>query len=581
MAKKSVNFVVGTILSLSMVLAACSNGNDNKQGSESPSASAPASAPASSQASAEPVDSTNYDPLGKYEEPLTITQVLSYRPPEDPETLKGITPETNGYLKDLKEMTNIEIKYKWSVPQDQFAQKFSLAIASGDLPDVMMVDQQTFEKFKEQDLIADLTDVYEKYASPTMKKVVESDGGLALQATTADGKLMGVTTSYQSPVQMGYIRADWLKNLNLQVPTTMEEFEQVAEAFVKNDPDKNGKNDTYGISMNKNFLINAWGFDARGIFYAYDSYPGGWLKGDDGKLLAGDIQPGTKDALAKLQSWYSKGILDKEFALKDENKASEDIVAGKVGITLGEWWVPNWPLNLNKDKDPKADWIAVPLPTVNGEPTKTLISQTLNEIMVVNKKYKNPEAAIKLANFYLEMQKPKYIDKSSPDYRGPKNGYVYLWFMPRLIYRNFLNDAFEAVNTALDAKQEKLDIPDDFLAAGDAAQFFTESKKYLANPKDNVAWGVYYSRVAKDGGFGLSKKVLDSNTIVNNEFFGVQTPTQVERGASLNKLIAETFTKIIMGAPLDDYDSFVSSWKKLGGDDITEEVNEWYVKNQG
>lgn len=580
MLKRSSLLLLSVVVMLVFVLAACSktnNGQESGKQSASPTASS-ASSPESSESS-EPAET--FDPLGKYEEPITLTQVLSYRPPEDPETLKGVTPETNGYLKDLKEMTNIDVKYKWSVPQDQFAQKFSLAIASGDLPDVMMVDQQTFEKFKEQDLIADLTEVYEKYASPTMKKVVESDGGLALQATTSDGKLMGVTTSYQSPVQMGYIRADWLKNFNLQAPTTIEEFEQVAEAFVKNDPDQNGKNDTYGISMNKNFLINAWGFDARGIFYAYKSYPGGWLKGDDGKLAAGDIQPGTKDALAKLQSWYSKGILDKEFALKDENKASEDIVAGKVGITLGEWWVPNWPLNLNKDKDPKADWIAIPLPTVNGEPTKTLISQTLNEIMVVNKKYKNPEAAIKLANFYLEMQKPKYIDKSSPDYRGPKNGYVYLWFMPRLIYRDFLNDAFEAVNAALDAKQEKLDIPDDFLAAGDAAQFFTESKKYLANPKDNVAWGIYYSRVARDGGFGLSKKVLDGNIFVENEFFGVQTPTQVERGASLNKLIAETFTKIIMGAPLDEYDSFVSSWKKLGGDDITEEVNEWYTKKQG
>lgn len=575
MLKRSSLLLLSVVVLLMFVLAGCSKTNDGQK-SGTPSASPSAPSPESSESS-DPAET--FDPLGKYEEPITLTQVMSYRPPEDPETLKGVTPETNGYLKDLKEMTNIEVKYKWSVPQDQFAQKFSLAIASGDLPDVMMVDQQTFEKFKEQDLIADLTDVYEKYASPTMKKVVESDGGLALQATTSDGKLMGVTTSYQSPVQLAYIRADWLKNLNLQAPTTMEEFEQVAEAFVKNDPDQNGINDTYGISMNKNFLINAWGFDARGIFYAYESYPGGWLKGDDGKLVAGDIQPGTKDALAKLQSWYSKGILDKEFALKDENKASEDIVAGKVGITLGEWWVPNWPLNLNKDKDPKADWIAIPLPTVNGKPSKTLISQTLNEIMVVNKKYKNPEAAIKLANFYLELQKPKYIDKNSPDYRGPNNGYVYLWFMPRLIYRNFLNDAFEAVNTALDAKQEKLDIPDDFLAAGDAAQFFTESKKYLANPKDNVAWGVYYSRVAKDGGFGLAKKAMDSNNIVKNEFFGIQTPTQVERGASLNKLIAETFTKIIMGESLDEFDKFVSSWKNLGGDDITEEVNEWYVKN--
>ena len=38
----------------------------------------------------------------------------------------------------------------------------------------------------------------------------------------------------------------------------------------------------------------------------------------------------------------------------------------------------------------------------------------------------------------------------------------------------------------------------------------------------------------------------------------------------------ESFTKIIMGASLDEFDKFVASWKSLGGDKIIEEVNAWY-----
>ena len=150
----------------------------------------------------------------------------------------------------------------------------------------------------------------------------------------------------------------------------MDELEQVARAFVQQDPDQNGKSDTYGIAMQKNLFF--WGFDLRGFFNGFGAYPSigdnqsAWIKDDSGKLIPGLIQPEVKTALGKLQSWYKEGILDKEFALKDENKSVEDITAGKVGISYGEWWYPNWPLNLNVDKDPKAEWIALQIPGLDG-----------------------------------------------------------------------------------------------------------------------------------------------------------------------------------------------------------------------
>ncbi|MNI81013.1 hypothetical protein D3C73_1375910 [compost metagenome] len=55
-----------------------------------------------------------------------------------------------------------------------------------------------------------------------------------------------------------------------------------------------------------------------------------------------------------------------------------------------------------------------------------------------------------------------------------------------------------------------------------------------------------------------------------------------QKGATLDKLQEETFIKILTGsAPVSDYDTFVENWKKLGGDQITEEVNEWYNSTFG
>lgn len=519
------------------------------------------------------------DPLGKYPETVVVTEVLGYNPPEDPRTPSGITPEQNAYLKDLKEMMNIEVKYKWTVPSAQYEQKFSLAMASGDLPDVIEVDQKNYEKLKKQGMLADLTEAYANYASPDLKSYMESDGGFAMKRFSEDGKQLGIP-AFEDPflsTQILWIRQDWLKNLGLEAPKTMDELEKVALAFTKDDPDQNGKNDTYGLALQKNLFF--WGFDVRGFFNGFGAYPSvgdnqsAWIKGSDGKLIPGLIQPEVKTGLGKLQQWYKDGIIDKEFALKDENKAVEDLISGKVGISYGEWWYPNWPLNSSVDKDPKAEWIAIQLPGVDG-PAKSLVPKIRsNKIFVVNKKAKNPEAAIKMLNFYIEVGKKEFKDKNRAE-----EGYVYNWFNPRIANPVDIDTIYTEVNKALDANQTEIDINDANYKT--VADTFKATQDYLANDTSNatkgINWGLYYSRAAKDGGWGLTKKIKETDQFVYNEYYGLPTPTIVEKGGQLDKLMQESFTKIIMGASLDEFDKFVDSWNALGGKQIIDEVNEWY-----
>jgi hypothetical protein len=66
---------------------------------------------------------------------------------------------------------------------------------------------------------------------------------------------------------------------------------------------------------------------------------------------------------------------------------------------------------------------------------------------------------------------------------------------------------------------------------------------------------------------------------IMNEFQGMPTPTQRERGADLNTMEDETFISINVGEqPLSAIDTYVTNWKRLTGDEITEEVNEWYSR---
>ncbi|MCD9024944.1 extracellular solute-binding protein [Cohnella sp. NL03-T5] len=552
------------------VLSAC--GSNDEKSSDQPKQESTASADGTGKSDETPSATTEAaDPFGKYAETLTVKEVLGYGPPEDPKTPSGLTPDQNAYIKDLKDKLNIDLKYMWTVPSDQYEQKFSLTVASGDLPDIMDVDIRNFEKFKSQGVLADLTEAYEKYASPTLRKFMESDGGQAMKSLSQDGKLYGIP-GFEEPflsTQIMWIRSDWLKNVNMEAPKTIDELEKVAEAFTSGDPDKNGKKDTYGLAISK--AIISWGFDTRGLFNGHNSYPGGWIKGSDGKLAAGEIQPETKTALERLQGWYKKGILDKEFALKDDNKVVEDIVGSKVGIVYGEWWYSNWPLNLNRDKDANADWIAVQIPGIDGKPGKSLVPRVrMGHIVTVNSKFSNPEAAIKMINFYIDKNSKAYYDTNKPE-----NGYVYNWFVPRIYNPVEMETIYTEVNKALESKQDQ--VSEDVPYFINVQKPLDAAKKFLAG--DKSGWGLYMSRVSPDGGWGVTRKIRDNKDYVYNEFYGTATETMVEKGAQLDKMLGETFTKIVMGAPISEFDKFVDSWKALGGDDITNEVNDWYQKN--
>ncbi len=552
MKSKTVRSILATSVLLGTILAGCGAEEEQPQSSDSTEK-----------------EKTNFsqekaDPLEKYEEPVTVTQVLGYMPPEDPKAPQGLTPDKNGYVDKLKEYLNIDLRYLWTVPTEQFEQKFSLSIASGDLPDIMVVGQNVFEKFKEQNLLADLSEVYPKYASHTLEKFMDFDGGETLKRFMSDGKLLGIP-DYVDPymsTQLMWIRTDWLENLQLQAPTSLEELIETAEAFVQNDPDQNGKPDTYGFAVSKKLI--SWGFDARGIFYTMGAYPNGWLKDADGKLVAGNIQPETRQALEMMSQWYAQGLLDKEFAFKDENKVAEDVIAGKVGIVFGEWWYPNWPLNLSKEKNPQAEWQAFPLPSFEGKPGKSLVDQLrLNNVMVVNKKFAHPEAAIKLANFYLE-----YPEKPNDT---AENGFIYHWYEPRFNYPGFYEEEYLEVWDAIETGKTEI--------AQEYDLVLQNTRKYLSGDKNPSVWGSYFSRAAEDGGWGVTRQVRNQKQVTINEYAGPPTATQIEKGGSLDKLMDETFMKIILGsASIEEFDKYAESWKRLGGDDITKEVNEWYAK---
>ncbi len=549
---------------MTVSMAACGS-NDSKTGEATSSGFSAASSTAAA-------DQKPVDPLAKYtpEIDLTAWRYLN----NGIEFAPGDTIDNNVWIKHYKEDYGINLKYAWTVPEEQFDQKLNISVASGDLPDIMWLRNKQLIELAENDMLYDLTDLYKNNTSDFVKGILGQDKA-SFDSAKIDGKLMAIpsTASSVDNLQILYMRADWLKNLGLQVPKTLQELYAVAEAFTKNDPDKNGKNDTIGLALVKNFLdVNNKHASAAGLFAGYHAYPRRWVKDVSGNAAYGSIQPEVKTALQELQNMYKAGLLDKEFGVKDRAKVTETVSAGKVGITYGGLSSPGAFLKDNAINDPKADWQAIELVSTDGKPAMPVTSMPVSRYFAVNKNCKNPEAIMK----FLEDTCIGYQPGNSPELKARNDKFgvtpdgIAVWQYQLVSVEPALKN-LNAHNNVIEAIQSK----DTSKLNSEEMGYYEKIQKSQAG--DRQFWGderIFGTPSSSD----VIGKYVDSNNLLTNLFYGAPTDTMVEKQATLEAMEDEVFTKIIMGESIDSFDKFVSDWKKLGGDQITKEVNEWYAQ---
>src|SRR5690625_1596746 len=376
------------ILGLILLLVACSDTNENSNdGNESK------------------VETGDMDPFGKYEEPITIA-IGAEVDPSDTSLLPGETPLNNKYVNNVKENLNIDVEHYFTASPSNMDQKISMAIASNDLPDALVVGPVELRQMVEADQIADLTEIYDNYISDEIREVIDSTDGIAIDNATFDGKLMAIPNAQSGAdgIHNLWIRQDWLDNLGLEVPKTVEDLKEVARAFTEDDPNETGEDDTIGLAgpgtnnkINANFIEssnNLYGFD--GIFSAFHAYPGYWLEDDDGEPVYGSLLPETKEALWILRDMYDEGLIDKETGVRENPR--ESVISGETGMFFGPFWMPYDGIVDAVKENPEANWqsYAVPL-DANGDYTPHLMTPT-NEYVVVRKDYEHPEDVVKMLN---------------------------------------------------------------------------------------------------------------------------------------------------------------------------------------
>lgn len=298
------------------------------------------------------------------------------------------TYDNNRWTKWVNEKGPVDVKYV-PVQRNGSEQKIPVLFASGDAPDLVLeYNAGMRSQLWSQKQLMPLDDIIDKY-STEYKQLLEKFPQLKKVTAMPDGKIYQIGKVIKPTAQtVMVIRKDWLDKLKLQVPKTVDDFYNVAYAFAHNDPDGNGKNDTYGFNMNEHYIIDKM-FGSE-LFII-----------ENGELVRTFDR--IKPAAEVKKKLFENGVVDKDFLTdKTGQKAQQDFANGKTGIFVG--YIANVKKNYEilKKSDSKAEILPIVLPETSFGQYSPDFNSPLDIVGVVNAKTKDPQAVMQYVDFMIK-----------------------------------------------------------------------------------------------------------------------------------------------------------------------------------
>lgn len=441
-----------------------------------------------------------------------------------------INKENNVVIQEIEKRTNTKLQVTILTPSD-YLDKYNLLVASGDTPDISRLPGYDYYQYIPQGIFLDMTDLLDQYGE-NMKKYIPQE---AWDLVTVNNKHYAIP-NYNWPGKYNfYIRQDWLDNLGLKVPTNLDELRDALKKFTYDDPDKNGKNDTYGISVQEEFNDVNIGF--MNIFGAFGVMPYQYYV-KDGKVYSPFITPEYKAAIEYITTLYMEDkVVDPDIFIEKTDQARMNLAQGKSGTFNGWWAIPEQVLidqMKMKQIDPDVKWtIADGITGSNGQ-CGLFSNGSDNGTCSISTKCKDPVAAIKLLDFLtsdegaylasLGIEGVHYTKKSDGgfDKRTPEG------------------------NKAMDEK---------WLDAMSLAIIRVDISMDIYKQNNPTYWP--YIEAARDA------------KLYSNVFEGITTPEAQKYLADLKKMQLEWFVKFVTGKePISKFDEYVQQWNDKGGREV-------------
>jgi putative aldouronate transport system substrate-binding protein len=530
--KKASTIALGLTLSASLVACGSNEGDKNA------SSASPSGAPAKQ----EPVkiDWLGYDSNAQVE-----------------------NPDTNPVVKMVQDKFKVKFNL-WYADAQKWDETLNMRFAAGEMPDFMKISNiQTLPKLITQNVAAPIDEALVRKVAPNYAKYIDSVNKSAWDFGKVNGKLYalpGTNARSMYPTVIVW-RQDWLSKVGIsKTPETLLEVEDALTKFRNNDPDGNGKKDTYGMSdFAIPIVMGAFGRPAFDDVKAAAKEPARALMPllKDGKVVTAATQPEMREALDVLSKWYKAGLIDPEFITSENTTGywadSQSFYNNKIGLT-GKGMFYHWRNVLEPNN---------PTDTLGGQFVNFQKSQP-NGTIVFGKAPTGPKGASGAPQWQTYANSYIFTSKGVKD---PKIVETTL----KMIDATFSDyDYFLTVTQGVKDQDWKLN--------GD--QFVNMDK----DPAKNVnakGWNVFNPT---NGGFVQKRdKFLFDFAEKNVKTKGyeplVLPPTNAFAKSSntLAKSTVEAYFKIITGElPIDAFDDYVKKYYANGGTEVEKEWTDAY-----
>lgn len=509
------NSIVVASMMTAALLTGCSSDKDNNGGQ---SASTSASPVASQNASASALASN---------EPPTVLKVVML------EMFPGVSAD-NKTKKYIEEKTNTKLDVT-ILPSGEFENKLQVMLASGDKPDIIQLGTDSLEmKLTNSDVLLPINTYFDK--APNLEKI--GADGLWDVMKHNDGNIYTIPIRGSTIDNIPIYRKDWLDKLGLQVPTTLDEFYTVAQAFANKDPDGNNKKDTYALSGFANG--SRVDLSTMGMVFSAFGTGAGWLLQDDGTLVSDNVVPGALDALKFLNKMYKEKLIDPEFITDNAARFKDKVLKGNIGSGVYRYFLMD-SSNLNnyytplKENNPNAEFVEGGIlqgPNGNSVGFRMLTQRGWLKTAIL-KDSKHIDAAMRVLDFLASDEGNMYMNygEEGVDYTMD-NG---------------------VVNKLIDEDQMKKEGINQFKLVYDALYYHT-SPRFQELFKYAQTIG-YHSPA--DG------LIVEDNG----------------KATELDEFSSQQYVKMIMNdGPIDDmFKSYVDEWYKRGGTELTKAYNDAYA----
>ena len=300
-------------------------------------------------------------------EKATLTGMISFPPNTES------NPNNRTIFKRLQEKTNVEIEWT-AIQGDQWGDKITLNMANPKtLTDFIFTagfGDSDLLKYADQGIIIPLEEYIDAYM-PNLSAVFEKYPEYRTMSTDSEGHIWALPwieqlgsgkTAIQTIDNMSFINKKWMDFLGLEMPTTVDEFEQVLIAFRDHASELQAEFNIDGSIIPMSCIVNDGGQDPCILINGFGEGYGDADKGrhiavtDDLKVICSATQQGFKDGIAWLHSLYEEGLIDPEAFTQEWSTYVSKGKSGRYGVCFS-WDVANI--------DNLQDW--VPLPALTAD----------------------------------------------------------------------------------------------------------------------------------------------------------------------------------------------------------------------